>query len=193
MFRLVFLLLALLDGKSALRCTEVERVKLLDCSRLNVKETSRLPSPKWVEFLHLRLNKITTINATELLITFPNLRFIYIRNNPNFDCRLAKEKWVTIASDCKLKSCTRYILPRSNVLTSATSTPHIVPQSSVLSRTASTPHIVPQSSVLTSTTSTRLIAPRSSSVLTSTTSTRLIAPQSSSVLTSTTSTRDILP
>ena len=170
MFRLVFLLLVLLDGKSALRCTEVERIKLLDCSGLNTKKSSRLPSPKWVEFLDLRFKKITTINATELLITFPNLRFIDIRNNPNFDCRLAKEKWVTIASDCKLKSSTRNIVPQSSVLTNATSTPHIVPQSSVLTSATSTPHIVPQSSVLSRTTSTPHIVPQSS-VLTSTTAT----------------------
>ena len=80
---------------------------MLDCSGLNINDTKRLPpSLEWVKFLDLSRNEITTINATELLATFPYLQFLSILNNPNFDCQLVKEKRFVVASDCKLESST---------------------------------------------------------------------------------------
>ena len=159
MIRLVFLLLVLIHLTSALRCIEVKRFNLLDCSRLDINDTKRLPpSLEWVKFLDLSHNEIITINVTKLLSIYSNLRFIDIRSNPNFDCQFVKEDRIAISSDCELKSSTtstRHVPPRSSVLSTTTSTRHVPPRSSALSTTASTRHVPPRSSVLSTTASTR--------------------------------------
>ena len=132
MFRLVFLLLVLIDGKRALRCKELKDIGFLDCSELGISRINQLKSLKWVKSLDLSSNHIISINPTELLTTFPNLQFLNIQNNPNFDCLLVKEKRCVVASNCKLELST---------WTSMTSTAHISSASTV----SSTAHILPSS------------------------------------------------
>ena len=119
MFRLVFLLLVLIDGKSALRCTEFKDIGFLDCSELGISKINQLKLLKWVKFLDLSSNHIISINATELLTTFPNLQFLNIQNNPNFDCQLVKEKRFVVASDCKLESSTLSSTTSASQITSS--------------------------------------------------------------------------
>ena len=108
---LLFILITLsFIRASTAKCTEHQRLKLLDCTGMSLKTTEGLVygTKPWVYVIDLRRNLVVWINDTLLLSVFPNLQLVDLRENSNIDCRLILESWIQswigVKKDCKTKS-----------------------------------------------------------------------------------------
>ena len=103
MSRLVFFILSfsLLVIQSTSICREHRLAKALDCSGLALKDINRITTAdgKWVLSLSLRRNLLVSVNITKVLLLFPNIRLVDLRENP-LDCRLVRQHTIIIKSDC---------------------------------------------------------------------------------------------
>ena len=95
----MFIFLAFLIGSSsALICREQRRINLLDCSGLQLVFVPHFKQPQiWVRALDLRRNDIVSVNFSSLLVDFPNLQRLDLRQNP-YDC--ASLDFIEVRSDC---------------------------------------------------------------------------------------------
>ena len=99
----MFCVLLFVHGSTPI-CWESTIFKLLDCSDKQVKSIDHLVISKreWVVVIDFKRNRLVSFNVTELLLAFPNLRHIDVRDNPTLDCRLLRESRIEVNSDCGL-------------------------------------------------------------------------------------------
>jgi hypothetical protein len=91
---------------NATRCREVYIFDLLDCSDLGLETIRGLWKTErdWVLNVDFWKNRFVTINVTELLDAFPNLRHIDLHKNPEIDCRAIRNLRIRTRSYCKFVS-----------------------------------------------------------------------------------------
>lgn len=76
----VFLLIGL---SFASRCIERRWIGLLDCSRLRLVSLPHIDTPnRWVKMIELSQNSLATANLSMVLVDYPNVRLIDLRQNP---------------------------------------------------------------------------------------------------------------
>ena len=150
MFHLILFVLGLSFSvcSSTPKCLEKRSFRFLDCSGLMLNDTVQLPAVRdsWVERLDLRMNRFVSINFTKLILAYPNLRTVDVRDNVAFDCQMSRGLRIFIRSNCKSVS---------SIISAKT--PPIVPPTSirttygmpVSSTTSTTPSLLPPTSIRT--------------------------------------------
>ena len=95
----MFIFLTFLIGSSsALICQEQRKINVLDCSGLHLVLVPHFKQPQiWVRSLDLRQNDIVSVNFLSLVLDFPNLQRLDLRQNP-YDC--ASVDFSEVRSDC---------------------------------------------------------------------------------------------
>jgi hypothetical protein len=117
---LVFILFVLVKSSFAYHCIELKSFHTLDCSGLGISTFPRYARRNWFEVLILKRNNITRVNLSTIMLDFPRIRYIDLRDNP-LDCtRPLIRVRVDIASDC----------PHSTVKPTATATTPLIQRGS---------------------------------------------------------------
>ena len=96
---LVFILFVLVKSLFAYQCIELKSFRTLDCSGLGISTFPRYAGWNWVEVLILENNNITYVNLSAIMMDFPRIRYIDLRDNP-LDCTKPLRAEVNISSDC---------------------------------------------------------------------------------------------
>lgn len=167
------------------RCLCLQRLKLVDCSGLNLEIIPNFQISNLDKFssISLRNNRITHFNAS-IFHTFTTIEFIDLRGNP-LDCVQLYNQEIpavmTVITDCvrglsTLPTPSSVLISSSNILPSNVILPHTSASSRFLSSLhSSTPSPTPKPCLYSRT-------PRSSSILSSSkhsTSINLVQPSSS--------------
>ena len=153
MFHLILFVLGLSFSVclSTPKCLEQRSFGFLDCSGLMLNDTVQLPAVRdfWVEHPDLRMNRFVSINFTKLILAYPNLRTVDVRDNVAFDCRMSRGLRIFIRSNCNCKSVSSIISAKTPSIVPPTSirTTYGIPVSSTTS--AKTPSLLPPTSIRT--------------------------------------------
>ena len=153
MFHLILFVLGLSFSVclSTPKCLEQRSFGFLDCSGLMLNDTVQLPAVRdfWVEHPDLRMNRFVSINFTKLILAYPNLRTVDVRDNVAFDCRMSRGLRIFIRSNCNCKSVSSIISAKTPSIVPPTSirTTYGIPVFSTTS--AKTPSLLPPTSIRT--------------------------------------------
>ena len=149
------------------KCLERRSFGFLDCSGLMLNDTVQLLTVRdsWVKHLDLRMNRFVSINFTKLILAYPDLQFVDVRDNVAFDCRISRGLKIFIRSNCNSRSA--IYLPRlaSSIILAKTqfllppisTTPFLLPSPATRttfgmpfsSTTSTTPSLLPPTSIRT--------------------------------------------
>ena len=135
------------------KCLEQRSFGFLDCSGLMLNDTVQLPTVRdsWVKYLDLRMNRFVSINFTNLILAYPDLQFVDVRDNVAFDCRIPRGLKIFIRSDCNSRSV--IYLSRLASSTISTKTQFLLPPTSttpfLLPSTATMPFLLPSTTTRT--------------------------------------------
>ena len=96
----VFILFVLVKSSSCNQCIELKSFHILDCSGQGISTFPRYSERNWVEVLVLKDNNITYVNVSAIMMDFPRIQYIDLRDNP-LDCTMSLVcVKVNISSDC---------------------------------------------------------------------------------------------
>ena len=107
---------------SAPKCLEWRSFGFLDCSGLMLNDTVQLPTVRdsWIEHLDLRINRFLSTNFTKLILAYPDLQFVYVRDNIAFDCRISRGLKIFIRSNCNSRSVVHLTRLVSSIISAKT-------------------------------------------------------------------------
>ena len=96
----VLILFVLVKSSYCNQCAEFKSFHVLDCSGQGISTFPRYSERNWVEVIILNDNNITYVNISIIMVDFPRIQYINLRNNP-LDCTMLLVcVKVNISSDC---------------------------------------------------------------------------------------------